>query len=116
MSFVGAVGVGRPPVVRGNDVQEAFPKLVIASPWTINRGGRPRGENWRPRNTGRGQQCGERRRNSSLTRAIVLRIRELRRTGIGAVRISRELADDGIKVKSGAVQAVINGDTWRHVK
>ena len=78
--------------------------------------GRPRGPNYRPRNTGRGQARGERVGGAVLTEAIVRRIRELRREGLGEIRISRALAAEGITATPSAVRAVIDGDTWRHVQ
>lgn len=70
----------------------------------------------RPRNTGRGQARGERMGNAVLTEAIVRRIRELRRTGIGGRRIMRALAEEGVVVTESAVVGVIHRGNWKHVQ
>lgn len=87
--------------------------------------GRPRGPNYRPRNTGRGQARGERVGGAVLTEAIVRRIREIRMSRqnvgrkmtrlVGPDGIAAQLAAEGVRVTPGAVRGVIYGGNWRHV-
>lgn len=60
----------------------------------------------------RGETCSY----ATLNDDIVRRIRALKRPGVGAIKIQRQLREEGIEAGYYAISGVLDGKTWRHVR
>lgn len=78
--------------------------------------GRPRGPNFRIRNSGRGQVRGSRSPHSVLTEELARKIKWLAKTyNFTTGNIREYLAEDGLHFKYRTIYDVLVGNTWRHV-